>query len=51
MVLEANARPGIQIQVANQDGLLRRLKIAEEALPRLDDTDSKVAFALERFGV
>jgi alpha-L-glutamate ligase-like protein len=51
MVLEANARPGIQIQVANQDGLLRRLKVAEEALPGLGDTESKVAFALERFGV
>jgi hypothetical protein len=30
MLLEANARPGLAIQIANQEGLLRRL---EEAAP------------------
>lgn len=30
MVLELNARPGLAIQIANQAGLLRRLKIIED---------------------
>ena len=30
LVLELNARPGLAIQIANRQGLLRRLKMCEE---------------------
>jgi alpha-L-glutamate ligase-like protein len=45
MVLEANARPGIQIQVANQDGLKRRLEVAEKEGQGLGSVEARVAFA------
>lgn len=49
MVLEINARPGIAIQVANQEGLLRRLNIAKEL--KLNTPAERVQFAIDNFGV
>jgi alpha-L-glutamate ligase-like protein len=47
LVLEANARPGISIQVANRCGLLPRLQKIHAALPTLRTIDDKVDFALQ----
>lgn len=49
MVLELNARPGLNIQIANRAGLLPRLKLIEESISDLSDTESKVSFALRNF--
>jgi alpha-L-glutamate ligase-like protein len=49
MVLEINARPGIAIQVANQEGLLRRLNIAKDL--KLNSPTERVQFAIDNFGV
>lgn len=50
MILEVNARPGIAIQVANQEGLMPRLKAVEEHIDSLHTTAEKVAFAIKHFG-
>jgi alpha-L-glutamate ligase-like protein len=50
MMLEVNARPGIAIQVANQEGLITRLKKVEENLPNLHSIEAKVDFAMDAFG-
>jgi alpha-L-glutamate ligase-like protein len=50
LVLELNARPGLNIQIANRCGLLTRLQPAHEASPRLTTADQRVAFAMETFG-
>jgi len=47
MLLELNARPGLNIQLANQAGLLPRLKSVEEARHRLKTLDDRVSFAQE----
>ena len=49
MLLELNARPGLAIQVANQDGLRQRLAIAAEIAQQTDDHDTRIAMARERF--
>lgn len=50
LVLELNARPGLSIQIANNDGLLRRLELVE-AEARPDATvEERVAFSRERLG-
>jgi len=50
MLLELNARPGLAIQIANRDGLYRRLKKIDEASPEIFATpDSRVAWAMEAF--
>ena len=50
MMLEMNARPGLNIQIANQTGLLPRLATVD-ALGRSDaSVAERVAFARERFG-
>lgn len=49
MLLEANARPGISIQIANQSGLKNRLRQVEAALPHLSGIDEKIAFAKSHF--
>ena len=36
LMLELNARPGLNIQIANDDGLLRRCRIVEDHLDGLD---------------
>lgn len=51
MLLEANARPGIAIQISNRTGLKARLRQIEEALPSLKTEDKKIAFARTHFGI
>ena len=52
VLLELNARPGLAIQIANRDGLHRRLKNVDQAPPEIFATlDSKVAWARETFRV
>jgi len=45
MVLELNARPGLNIQIANMTGLEERLRIVESKGGRLKTIDQRVAFA------
>ncbi len=50
LLLELNARPGLAIQIANQDGLYRRLKKIDQAPPEIfETTETKVAWAMETF--
>jgi alpha-L-glutamate ligase-like protein len=50
LLLELNARPGLQIQVANQAGLLRRLDLIDKAPPEIFVTpEMRVAWALDTF--
>ena len=50
MLLELNARPGLSIQVANQSGLLQRIKGAREIVEQTDEAALRVSLAKERFG-
>ena len=50
LLLELNARPGLQIQVANQSGLLKRLESVDKAPPEIFATpERRVAWVLEAF--
>jgi glutathione synthase/RimK-type ligase-like ATP-grasp enzyme len=50
LLLELNARPGLQIQIANQAGLLRRLDLIDKAPPEIFATPmTRVAWALDAF--
>ncbi len=50
MLLELNARPGLAIQLANRQGLRKRLDRVDRALPGLAATaDARVAWARENF--
>ncbi|NDY71915.1 alpha-L-glutamate ligase-like protein [Desulfobacter hydrogenophilus] len=49
MILELNARPGLNIQIANQSGLLKRLKWIEQHRHELNSMDDKVQFAVRHF--
>lgn len=51
MLLELNARPGLAIQVANQRGLLHRLKEADKIALETTDHAEKIELAIERFTV
>lgn len=57
MMLELNARPGLNIQIAIDDGLLRRCRVVEEHLARLGDdaelepVERRVALAKRHFAV
>ncbi len=49
LVLELNARPGLAIQIANRQGLLRRLKICEERADFDAAPEQRVEFAKREF--
>lgn len=49
LILELNARPGLNIQIANHAGLLPRLKVVEEFRETLHSAEDRVAFSQERF--
>jgi alpha-L-glutamate ligase-like protein len=49
LMLEVNARPGLQIQIANRAGLLPRLALVERHHATLTDSASRVAFAQRYF--
>jgi alpha-L-glutamate ligase-like protein len=51
MILEINARPGLNIQIANKAGLILRLRSVQEHHSRLPSIRERVAFAQDRFGV
>ena len=51
LLLELNARPGLAIQIANQDGLYGRLKKIDQAPPDIfESVDKMVAWSMETFG-
>jgi alpha-L-glutamate ligase-like protein len=50
LLLELNARPGLNVQIANRAGLLPRLKLVEAHLKELGDAGARVAFAKRHFG-
>ncbi len=45
LMLELNARPGLQVQIANGAGLLPRLRLVERKRRRLRRVEDRVAFA------
>lgn len=49
LVLEINARPGLNIQIANQAGLLQRLKLVEMNHRKLNTVAKRVDFARNTF--
>jgi len=49
LILEMNARPGLNIQIANRVGLFPRLKMVEENHKSLHGVAERVAFAQEYF--
>ena len=51
MLLELNARPGLNIQIANHMGLRTRLKLVEQNHEKLVSVAERVRFAREHFSV
>ncbi|MFO1242085.1 MAG: alpha-L-glutamate ligase-like protein [Rickettsiales bacterium] len=51
LLLEVNARPGLAIQIANQQGLIPRLELIDKHADSLGSVADKVAFAREHFQV
>jgi alpha-L-glutamate ligase-like protein len=49
LLLEINARPGLSIQIANQEGLTGRLEAIDSTLLKLSGVQEKIAFAQEVF--
>jgi alpha-L-glutamate ligase-like protein len=49
LLLELNARPGLNVQIANRAGLLPRLKLVEANARELSDAGARVAFAKRHF--
>ena len=49
LILELNARPGLAIQIANRQGLLRRLQICEQRADFNADAARRVEFAKKEF--
>lgn len=49
LLLEVNARPGLNIQIANREGLGRRLALVEANIDCLKSVEDRVAFARENF--
>ena len=52
LMLEMNARPGLQIQMANRSGLKRRLKEIDRAPAAIfSSPESRAEWAIEKFGI
>jgi len=51
LMLELNARPGLNIQIANRCGLLQRLYIVERELGQLHTLEDRVGFAMREFAL
>ncbi|MGD2268786.1 MAG: alpha-L-glutamate ligase-like protein [Desulfobacterales bacterium] len=49
LILELNARPGLNIQIANRSGLLPRLKLVEQHHHNLTAIEERVAFSKKHF--
>ena len=50
LILELNARPGLNIQIANRTGLLKRLKLVEQYHKEFNNSKERIAFAKQSFG-
>jgi len=50
MLLELNARPGLAIQIANEQGLLKRLKWIDKVADTHQNRDERTNFSLTHFG-
>lgn len=50
LILELNARPGLNIQIANRAGLFPRLRLVDENYKALQSVEERVAFAQRNFG-
>jgi alpha-L-glutamate ligase-like protein len=50
LILELNARPGLNIQIANRAGLFLRLRSVEENYKTFQGVEESVAFAQRNFG-
>lgn len=50
LILELNARPGLNIQIANSAGLLPRLEMVQSRRDELSSVADRVAFAQAHFG-
>lgn len=50
LILELNARPGLNIQIANRAGLFPRLNLVEQSHRSLHGVEERVAFARTHFG-
>jgi hypothetical protein len=46
-MLELNARPGLNVQIANQDGLRRRIKRVDPLAEQARSPEERVALAQE----
>jgi alpha-L-glutamate ligase-like protein len=49
LLLELNARPGLNVQIANRAGLLPRLRLVEANAGKLSDAGARVVFAKRHF--
>jgi alpha-L-glutamate ligase-like protein len=49
LILEINARPGLNIQIANRSGLLPRLKLVEQYHTELVNLNDRIAFSKHNF--
>jgi hypothetical protein len=49
LMLELNARPGLNIQIANRAGLLPRLQLVEKHHHKLTNIEERLAFSKEHF--
>jgi alpha-L-glutamate ligase-like protein len=49
LLLELNARPGLNIQIANRAGLLTRLQLVEKHAPGLKTGEDRITFAKQHF--
>ncbi len=51
LILELNARPGLSVQIANEAGLWRRLRLVEALSSTSQSLDSRLEFCREHFAV
>lgn len=51
LILELNARPGLNIQIANRAGLLPRLHLVEQEVNNLTKLEDRLIFAKQHFAV
>jgi len=49
LILEINARPGLNIQIANCAGLLTRLELVEQSRVHSEPVETRVAFSQDHF--
>ena len=50
LILELNARPGLNIQIANRAGLLTRLQLVKQHAPSLKTVEDRITFSKQHFG-